>query len=348
MIKRVKNFNLKKLNTFRMDVSAGEFIEYDSVADLLDIDFDTLPKPVISLGKGSNLLFTKDFPGTVLHSDIDFIYELPEDSRLYEGMPDGTVLVSAGAGVEMDRLCGWAADKGLWGIENLSHIPGDAGAAAVQNIGAYGTEFADVAVNINCYDIEEEEFTHFTAEECGYAYRDSVFKHPGFKGRYIVTNVIIALSENKGPVLGYGQVKEAVGQASMGRPVTPGIVRKVITEIRKAKLPEPSVTGSAGSFFKNPVISIEQFNAIRKKSCCEVPHYILEDVVKIPAAWLIDQCGWKGRTHGNAGVHSGQPLVLINATGKARPEELIELKDLIIASVNERFGIQLIPEVEII
>lgn len=348
MIKRKSNFSLKEMNTFRMDVKCRQYIEYDSVADLIVIDFEKLPSPVLNLGQGSNILFTGDFPGTILRSRIDFIHELPAEDGLYCGMPDGTVLISVGAGTEMDKVCGWAAEKGLWGMENLSHIPGDAGAAAVQNIGAYGTEFSDATVMIYCYDTKEEEFTHFRAEECGYGYRDSVFKHPGFKGRYIVTHSVLALSTDRGPQLGYGHVEEAVMQAAGGKQITPAVVREVITGIRRAKLPEPSETGSAGSFFKNPVISEDRFNEIRRRYSMEIPHYPAEEGIKIPAAWLIEQCGWKGKTVGNAGVHPAQPLVLTNATGKASPGEIIKLKDLIIKSVQDKFGIMLIPEVEII
>ncbi len=361
MITRKKGQNLTGMNTFRMNVSCDLYIEYDSVADLIDIDFETLPKPVLHIGGGSNLLFSGNFRGTVLHSAIKFIYELPEDDPLHTG-PD-EVLVSVGAGVKFDDFCAWAAENGLWGAENLSHIPGEAGAAAVQNIGAYGAEASDLIRQVYCYDTEDEEFVHFDRKDCEYGYRHSAFKDPEIKGRYIVTNVVMALSRNAGPKLDYGHIRAAVEQAVAERsagtgrevPVTPALVREVITAVRQSKLPEVSETGSAGSFFKNPVVSEEVFlNVCRTVSEsgmqgeCPVPHYVMENRIKIPAAWLIEQCGWKGARCGNAAVYSRQPLVIINATGNAAPDEVISLKNRIQASVKEKFGIELTPEVEII
>lgn len=346
MITKKKNYNLKSHNTFGMDVTCKLYIEYDSVADLVAIDFEDLPQPILNIGNGSNLLFTKDFPGTVLHSKIDFIYELPEDDPMYKDLESNQLLVSAGSGVIMDDLCEWSTKKCLWGAENLSHIPGEVGAAAVQNIGAYGVEFSDIAKRIYCYDIEEEEFVNFNVKECEYGYRDSIFKHTGIKGRYIVTNAIVAFSKDHAPRLEYGHIKEAVEKAGYSD-ITPALVREIITGIRKTKLPETSEIGSAGSFFKNPIVSKDLFDKIVSRNT-DMPHYIVENGIKIPAAWLIEQCGWKGRTIGNAGVYKNQPLVLINATGKASPEEIIALKNNIISSVEDKFGISLVPEVEII
>lgn len=351
MIRKTSDQDLTAYNTFRMRVKCRSFIEYDAVADLLDIDFETLPKPVKHIGGGSNLLFSGDFGGTVLHSAIKFIYELPE------GGTDDEVSVSVGAGVAFDDFCGWAAENGLWGAENLSHIPGETGAAAVQNIGAYGVEAADIIRQVYCYDTEEEEFVHFDVDECGYGYRDSMFKSPGMRDRYIVTNVIFALSRKRRPRLDYGHVRSALGEA-LGIPaeevenadgLTPELVRNVITGIRKEKLPEVSDIGSAGSFFKNPVVPEDVFSHVREVAGeTEVPHYVTDNGIKIPAAWLIERCGWKGRVRGNAGVYEKQPLVLVNATGNARPDEIIGLKNEITASVREKFGIGLVPETEII
>ncbi len=347
MLKKYKNKDLTDLNTFRMRVKCRQFIEYDSVADLIDIDFSELAAPVRHIGGGSNLLFREDFDGTILHSAVKFIYELPEEDDLRRS--DDETLVSVGAGVIFDDFCEWAAENGYWGPENLSHIPGETGAAAVQNIGAYGAEAADIIRQVCCYDTEEEEFVRFNAEDCGYGYRTSIFKSPELKDRYIVTNVIFALSKTAKPRLDYGHVRTAVEEATGGNAVTPGLVRKVITDIRKAKLPEVSEIGSAGSFFKNPVVPEEKFRKVQEAvEGCEVPHYNTADGVKIPAAFLIEQCGWKGYSYGNAAVYAKQPLVLINATGDARPSEIIDLKDRITASVKEKFGIELQPEVEII
>ncbi len=348
MIKSEYYKDLTKMNTFGMKVKARCFIEYDSVADLVDIDFEELARPVLHIGGGSNLLFTDDFKGTVLHSKIDFIEILEKQES------EGEILVSAGSGVVFDDFCAWAAKEGLWGIENLSHIPGEVGASAVQNIGAYGVEVKDVIRTVFCYDTVEEEFVRFGVEECRYGYRDSWFKNPEVKGRYIVTHVVFALSREPRPKLEYGHIKEAV-QASVTAEseLTPAAIRKVIIKTRKEKLPEPSVMGSAGSFFKNPVIDREHFAGIEAGAKREhgedykVPHYELPDgTVKVPAAWMIEQCGWKGRRSGGAAVYDKQPLVIVNYTGEAYPEEITGLERRIITSVKEKFGVELHPEVE--
>ena len=380
--------DLTKMNTFGMKVKARCFMEYDSVADLVDIEFEELARPVLHIGGGSNLLFTDDFKGTILHSKINFI-EILDDCH-FDRVSDchfdraerveksvEPVLVSVGAGVVFDDLCAWAAKEGLWGVENLSYIPGEVGASAVQNIGAYGVEVKDVIKTVYCYDTVEEEFVKFDVEECGYGYRDSIFKSPEVKGRYIVTHVVFALSRTPQPKLDYGHLRDAVmassarhceeGQSTDVAIFTPSLIRKVIIKIRKEKLPEPSVMGSAGSFFKNPVITAEHFAKIEASAKAElgadykVPHYVLESstrhceeqsdvaicyMVKVPAAWLIEQCGWKGRRSGGAAVYDKQPLVIVNYTGEAYPEEIVGLERRIIASVKAKFDIELHPEVE--
>ena len=339
MIKTTYYQELTKMNTFGMKVKARCFIEYDSVADLVDIEFEELARPVLHIGGGSNLLFTDDFKGTVLHSKINFI-EILENG-----------LVSVGAGVVFDDFCAWAAKEGLWGVENLSYIPGEVGASAVQNIGAYGVEVKDVIRTVYCYDTVEEEFVSFDVSECEYGYRDSIFKDTEIKGRYIVTHVVFALSREPMPRLEYGHLREAVEAA--GAMLTPELIRKVIIKIRKEKLPEPSVMGSAGSFFKNPVVPAEHFQKIESAAKAEfgaeykVPHYDLPDgMVKVPAAWMIEQCGWKGRRSGGAAVWEKQPLVIVNYTGEAYPEEIIGLEKRIVASVKAKFGVELHPEVD--
>ena len=379
--------DLTKMNTFGMKVKARCFIEYDSVADLVDIEFGELARPVLHIGGGSNLLFTDDFRGTILHSKINFIEildechsvpETPSQVNLgpspYPGVgkcplhtngisSDEKVLVSVGAGVVFDDFCDWAAKEGLWGVENLSYIPGEVGASAVQNIGAYGVEVKDVIKTVYCYDTIDEEFVSFDVDDCEYGYRDSVFKDPEIKGRYVVTHVVFALSRTPQPKLDYGHLRDAViaasarhceeGQSPDVAIFTPALIRKTIIKIRKDKLPEPSVMGSAGSFFKNPVISAEHFARIEAAAKAEhgpdykVPHYDLPDgTVKVPAAWMIEQCGWKGKRSGGAAVYDKQPLVIVNYTGEAYPEEIIGLERRIIASVKSKFDIILHPEVE--
>ena len=350
MIKTSYYQDLTKMNTFGMKVKARCFMEYDSVADLVDIEFEELARPVLHIGGGSNLLFTDDFKGTVLHSKINFI-EILDECQCIPEAPSHSVMVSVGAGVVFDDFCEWAAKEGLWGVENLSHIPGEVGASAVQNIGAYGVEVKDVIRKVYCYDTLEEEFVHFDVEECGYGYRDSIFKDPEIKGRYIVTHVVFALSREPMPKLDYGHLKDAVDAA--GSDLTPSLIRKVIIRIRKEKLPEPSAVGSAGSFFKNPVISAEHFARIEAAAKAEsgsdykVPHYDLpDDMIKVPAAWMIEQCSWKGRRSGGAAVWEKQPLVIVNYTGEAYPEEITGLEKRIISSVKAKFGVDLHPEVE--
>lgn len=358
MLKKEYSKDLTRLNTFGMKVTARYFYEYDSLADLLDLDFEDLARPVKHIGGGSNLLFTGDFSGTLLHSAIRFTEILSESAD--------DVTVSVGAGVVFDDFCAWAASKGLWGAENLSLIPGEVGASAVQNIGAYGVEVKDIIRTVYCYDTQEEEMVRFDVSECAYGYRDSFFKHAD--GRYIVTHVVFALQKGCSPQLDYGNIRAALGLEEtpghaggdvMSGPssvmpgsdrasLTPQQVREAIVRIRREKLPEPGKVGSAGSFFKNPVVPRSQYE---KVCACvpagtKVPHYEVGERVKIPAGWLIEQCGWKGRRSGNAGVWDKQALVLVNATGQALPEEILRLENKIIVSVRERFGIELSPEVE--
>ncbi|MBR1574155.1 MAG: UDP-N-acetylmuramate dehydrogenase [Bacteroidales bacterium] len=335
---------LARLNTFRMKVQAACLVEYDTAEELGGIPED-LPKPWKALGGGSNLLFTGDFPGTLLHSRIRFIQ--PVEMQEY-------VLVRVGSGACWDDLCAWAADHGLWGIENLSHIPGEVGAAAVQNIGAYGVEAADVVDTVECYDLVERRFCRFSAAECGYGYRTSRFKEE-WKDRYIVTAVGIRLAKEYSPKLDYGNVRTAAIRRFGAYEVetgslTPSRVRETVIGIRREKLPEPEELGSAGSFFRNPIVPREQYWQVLRKAgeegLGEVPHYDAGELVKIPAAWLIEKCGWKGRREGNAGVYDRQALVLVNATGQAAPGEILSLEEKIKASVLDRFGIRLTPEVE--
>lgn len=358
------NRNLKSQNTFGMDVSCDCYAEYDSAEDLAGFFSEgkqfELPQPFLHIGGGSNLLFTRDFPGTVFHSGIRFISVLSDGSQ--------SAAVEVGAGTPWDEFCGWCAENGLWGPENLSGIPGETGAAAVQNIGAYGVEFKDIASKIRCFDAVTSSVRIFKAGECDYGYRDSMFKKSA-KGRYIVLSVIFELSREPKPRLGYGRVREAVAGALMSGAdtesgkaedvaagkLTPSEIRSVILSIRDSKLPDPSVTGSAGSFFKNPVVPKSSFDKVDNYAKSKygadyvVPHFDAgSGFVKIPAAWLIEQCGWKGYAEGNVGVYEKQPLVIVNLTGKAVPDEIIALKDRITASVVNLFGIELVPEVEII
>ena len=357
-----ESYSLKKRNTFGMDVSCACYVEYGSVEELVEF-FSSgrqhgLPLPFLHIGGGSNILFTGDFPGTVFHSEIRFISEIrPCGTTAHDadGPGSAAVLVEVGAGTLWDDFCAWCAERGLWGPENLSGIPGETGAAAVQNIGAYGVEFKDVVREVRCFDAVTCSIKTFRQQECKYGYRDSIFKQSA-KGRYIVTSVVFGLSTEGGPRLEYGHVKSAVENAlseSSQETLTPSLVRSVILGIRDSKLPDPRKTGSAGSFFKNPVVpkifyeKVEHYAKSKYGRDYEVPHFDAgSGFVKIPAAWLIDQCGWKGYREGNVGVYEKQPLVLVNLTGKALPGEIVALEKKIAASVLNLFGIGLEPEVE--
>ena len=359
MIRRRDAYNLAGRNTFRMDVSCACWIEYDSPEDLSELDLAALPQPVVHVGAGSNLLFTGFFPGTLLHSNIKY-YKPVADA-------EEEVLVEVGAGVVFDDFCAWASDNELWGAENLSGIPGEVGAAAVQNIGAYGAEVKDIIAQVKCFDLEERRVVTFAPAQCAYGYRDSAFKHAPLKGRQVVLGVLFRLSKASRPRLDYGPLKTAFAQAAPAHPVE---VRQLILQIRASKLPDPALLGSAGSFFKNPVVDQETYDNVvavasadapcpagsipRKGSNllpvgqgASVPHYDLPDgQVKIPAAWLIEQCGLKGARLGEAAVYDKQPLVIVNATGTARPEDILALEKTVIDAVRDRFGIELHPEVE--
>lgn len=337
MVRIEQNKDMSALNTFGMKVSAGCFVEYDSIADLEEMDFDSLPTPVKHIGAGSNLLFTGDFKGTLLHSGIRYIKEI--------GSHDGDVMVEAGAGVVFDDLIEWACSMGLWGAENLSLIPGEVGASAVQNIGAYGVEAKDIIIRVTCFDRKRRELVTFENSQCRYGYRESFFKNEDKEGRYIVVSVLFRFSTEPSPKLDYGNIREALGDREANCPKD---IRDTIIAIRNSKLPDPAVTGSAGSFFKNPVVSEESFRHICEVAGPEVkvPHFVVDGGIKVPAAWLIDKSGFRGSSNGGAAVYEKQPLVIVNASGEASPEEIIALERRIMEGVKAKFGVELHPEVE--
>ena len=334
MIKKEFNHSLSAQNTFRMKVSCACYIEYDSIEDLKSLDFDSLPQPLLSIGEASNILFTEDFKGTVLRSKINYIK--------YFDVGADTVPLAVGAGVKWDDLVKKSCEDRLWGAENLSLIPGTVGAAAVQNIGAYGVEAKDIIAGVTCFDLKTREKTAFKVQECNYGYRDSIFKQEEFKGRYIITGVLFRLSRVPVPKIEYGALKSIFSEA----PSEPMQVREAVINIRNSKLPAVEEIGSAGSFFKNPILEPLKFAQL-----CEgyetVPHYLLPGgFVKVPAAWLIEQCGLKGASVGGAAVYEKQPLVIVNHSGEARAEEVLALENKIIMAVQEKFGVVLQPEVE--
>ena len=338
MIIRHEAYDLSAQNTFGMKVSCRLYVEVTEPEDLLALDFDALPQPLFVMGGGSNLLFTGDFPGTVLHLC---------NKGCHSERSEESVLVRVAAGVVFDDFCAWAASEGLWGPENLSLIPGEVGASAVQNIGAYGVEAKDIIDTVHAFDRQERRFVDIPGADCGYGYRTSLFK-TAWKGRYIITAVTFRLSTVPQPKLDYGGVRKALGN----REPAPQVIRDTIIEIREQKLPDPKEIGSAGSFFCNPVIDRDHFErivAIAKAENgpeYEVPHYDVGEKVKVPAAWMIDQCGFKGMRLGGAQVYPKQPLVIVNATGTATPEEIIALEQRVIGTIRDKYGIELHPEVE--
>ena len=305
------NISLLPYNTFGIDVKAKRFIEYTSLDELREVLKAHKDEQILHIGQGSNLLFTKDFDGIILHSGMARARFIDDET------------VEAQNGLRLDDLISQLTDMGYSGMEKLSLIPGEVGASAVQNVGAYGVEAKDVIIRVNTIDVNTLEDRVFTNEECRFGYRDSAFKHE-LKGRYIVTSVVYHVTP---------------GEASK--------TREEIIQTRMAKLPTVGEVGSAGSFFMNPFVPEEKANELLKQYP-EMPHFPSPQGVKIPAAWLIEQCGLKGKTLGGAQVWQKQPLVIVNATGNAQPEDIIHLAKLVSDSVSEKFGISISPEVNYI
>ena len=328
-------YSLLPYNTFGIDVSASRFLEYASVAELKEyIAQGAVTTPFLHIGGGSNLLFTKDYDGLILHSRIGGIEVTAEDSQ--------TVSLRVGAGVVWDDFVACCVEHGWYGAENLSLIPGEVGASAVQNIGAYGVEVKDLITAVETVNIQGYERV-YSVEECEYAYRNSIFKRPENKSVF-VTYVRFRLSKEERYTLDYGTIRQEL--AKYPAPTLP-IVRKVIIEIRESKLPDPKVTGNAGSFFMNPIVAKEKLEALQR-DYPRIPYYELPDGrVKIPAGWMIDQCGWKGKSLGPAAVHDKQALVLVDRGG-AKGSDIIALSDAVRASVRDKFGIDIHPEVNVI
>ncbi len=327
------NCSLADRNTFGMDVRADSLIDWASTDELKNALLD-ISKPILMIGGGSNLLFMGDFKGTVLHSTISSIDIIAST--------DKDVHVKVGAGVVWDDFVAWCSINGFWGVENLSAIPGEVGASAVQNIGAYGVEAKDVIDTVQTICLADGSERDFSNKECNYAYRQSIFKNE-LRGQYAVAYVIFSLSKVAQPKLGYGALGQEVER--LGGPTLANI-RQAVISIRESKLPDPKVLGNAGSFFMNPVISEQEFNIIRS-NYPDVPSYPAPGGVKVPAGWLIEKSGWKGRSLGPAAVYDKQALVLVNKGG-ATGADVKRLADTIIEDVKQKFGISLSTEVNYI
>lgn len=332
-MKDCRNYPLLEHNTFGMNVKAERFIEYESVEELLQIIASGVltDSTYFHIGSGSNLLFCQDYDGVILHSAIKG-FELVDET-------DDDVLVRVGAGENFDDFVAYAVEHGWGGAENLSIIPGEVGASAVQNIGAYGAEAREIIQLVEAIDCKTGIKRVFGNVECAYAYRQSIFKNE-LKGKYAITHVTFRLQKHPVLKLEYGNLKNNPDIHTIAD------VRKAIIDIRNAKLPDPKLLGNAGSFFMNPVVSEQEFLRL-KSEYPDIPSYPASGGIKVPAGWLIEKAGWKGRALGRAAVHKHQALVLVNLGG-ADSSEIVALSDAVCKSVFEQFGVDIHPEVNFI
>ena len=335
-----ENISLKPYNTFGVDVKSKYFAEVCSLEELIEtLKFSNSKKlPLLFLGGGSNILLTKDFEGLAIQLNLKGITE--------EIIDDNQILVTAKAGENWHQFVMFCLDKNYGGLENLSLIPGNVGTSPMQNIGAYGTEIKDVFESCKVLNLETLEIEVFNLEKCRFGYRDSIFKQEG-KGKYVILEVTFRLTRTDHKIdVEYGAIKSELENLGITNPTIKDVSKAVIN-IRQSKLPDPKVIGNAGSFFKNPTIPLSQFESLKQKFE-NIPGFPNGDSVKVPAGWLIEQAGWKGKQIGNVASHKLQALVIINATGNATGKEIFDFSTEIINSVKEKFGIELEREVNII
>lgn len=333
-MKDIQNYSLLAHNTFGINARCSRFLEYETTdeARLVARLLRDSGQPYIIIGSGSNLLLTRDYPGIVVHSAL----------RGYDIIGQR---MACGSGEQWDDIVDFSLRNGLYGAENLSLIPGDVGASAVQNIGAYGVEVKDLVLEVHAIEIATGRLCIISRDDCHYGYRDSRFKHE-WKNRFLITMVVYQFSDTFLPHLDYGNIRAELERKGIAEP-TADELRQTIIDIRKAKLPDPRELGNAGSFFMNPVVERKQYEALAALYP-DMPHYTIDDQhEKIPAGWMIDQCGWKGRSLGAAGVHERQALVLVNRGG-ATGGDILHLCETIQHDVEARFGIAIHPEVNII
>ncbi|WP_409450818.1 UDP-N-acetylmuramate dehydrogenase [Epilithonimonas sp.] len=335
-----ENVSLKPFNTFGVEASARYFSEVNSVEELIEtLKFSNAHSlPLLFIGGGSNILLTKDFEGLAIQLNQKGISE--------EIIDDNQVLVTAKVGENWHQFVMYCLDKNYGGLENLSLIPGNVGTSPMQNIGAYGTEIKDVFESCKVLNLETLEIEVFNLEQCKFGYRDSIFKQEG-KGKYVILQVTFRLTRKDHKIdVEYGAIKSELENLGITNPTIQDVSKAVIN-IRQSKLPDPKVIGNAGSFFKNPTIALSQFETLKLKFE-NIPGYPNGDFVKVPAGWLIEQAGWKGKQIENVASHKLQALVIINATGNATGKEIFDFSTEIINSVKEKFGIELEREVNII
>lgn len=337
-MKDIKDYSLAAHNTFGIDAKCRRFIEFDDVDELKSVlgNCGNVAGPKLVIGGGSNLLLTGDYAGTVFHSAIK--------GFTYETVTDG-VLLRCGSGETWDDIVDMCVENGWHGMENLSLIPGEVGASAVQNIGAYGVEAKDLIYKVEAVEISTGRMFEFSNADCCYSYRHSRFK-TDWRNRFIITHVTYRLSTVYKPCLDYGNIRGELARKGISEP-TARQLRDIIIDIRNAKLPDPKTEGNAGSFFMNAVVPRSKYKEIAAMYP-GMPHYTVdEDHEKIPAGWMIDVCGWKGRTLGRAGVHDKQALVLVNRGG-ATGNDIVALCEEIRRDVRDKFGIEIHPEVNIV
>ncbi len=334
-----ENYPLKALNTFGISAFAEYYTEAGSKAQIQKLlkTKTASSNEILVLGGGSNILFTKDYPGVVMRIMIPGIHVVRENQDFF--------WVKAGAGVLWHDLVASCVKANFGGIENMALIPGTVGAAPVQNIGAYGAEFQDVFEALECIEIKTGKTHYFRKEDCGFGYRRSVFKE-SLKGQYIITNVVLRLFKEPFVDVEYGGIKQELERMDIDEPSIQDVFDAVIN-IRNSKLPDTTTLGNAGSFFKNPAVDIKTFQQL-KNTFPDMPGYPQEDNhVKIPSGWMIEQCGLKGKKFGEVGIHDKQALVVINL-GKATGEEVAKVSDMIKSEVLKKFGIELESEVNFI
>lgn len=338
-LKIYENHDLSLYNTMGVSANARFFAEVDTEDKLRGVLAFAEEKElrVLVLGGGSNILFVGDFSGLVIHQTSKGIDVVLENDELVE--------IRVAAGENWHQLVQFCVTKGWGGIENLALIPGNVGAAPIQNIGAYGVELVNVFSRLDALFVETGDIKTFTKEECGFGYRDSVFKRE-LKGRIVIMSVNLILQKKPSVQLSYKALSDYLEKNGIA---DPGIeeVSKAVTAIRQSKLPDPHEIGNTGSFFKNPVIPIPVFNNLKEKYPGLPAYPVSEEQVKVPAGWLIEKAGWKGKREGEVGMHAKQALVLVNY-GKATGQELWEFANKVKKSVYQQFDISLIPEVNIV
>ncbi len=334
-----ENHSLKNHNTFGVDVKAKFYCEINTEDELIELlsdsKYEALPKFI--MGGGSNILFTKNYDGLIINNRIKGIKIVEED--------ENSAIIEASAGENWDDFVNYCVNHNLYGVENLSLIPGNVGAAPIQNIGAYGVELKDVFVSSRGIYLDNAEQEMIYLDQCKFGYRDSIFKNE-LRNRFVVTSILLKLGKQKHFNIKYPLLKSSLENIHPEE-ITLSMVRDKVIYVRKSKLPDPKVLGNAGSFFKNPIVTFDKIEEIQKKYSGLAFYELGNGNFKIPAGWLIEKCGWKGKKVGNVGCYENQALIIVNY-GNAKPEEILKFSNDIVSSVHSEFRIELIPEVNII